>query len=113
MVISDTTVQAIVNRIVEKFQPFKVIVFGSWAAGKAGQDSDLDFMVVIDCAQAQKRDLQVAIRKELRDIPVPKDILVATPDDIKKYEDAWWTVYQPAMEKGKVLYEQQGAGARG
>jgi len=106
MVMSEATVETIVKRIVEKFQPFKVIVFGSWAAGNAGPDSDLDFLVVMDCTQAQKRDLQVAIRKELRDILIPKDILVATPGDIEKYKEAWWTVYQPAMEKGKVLYEQ-------
>ncbi|AZK59114.1 hypothetical protein [Candidatus Desulforudis audaxviator] len=49
------------------------------------------------------RDLQVAIRKELRDFEIPKDVLVATPEDIKKYKEAWLTVYQPALEKGKVL----------
>lgn len=106
MAMNEKTMETIVKRIVEKFQPFKVIVFGSWAARTAGADSDLDFLVVMDCTQAQKRDLQVAIRKELRDIPIPKDILVATPEDIKKYREAWWTVYQPALEKGRVLYEQ-------
>lgn len=29
---SETTVETMVKRIVEKFQPLKVIVFGSWAA---------------------------------------------------------------------------------
>ncbi len=106
MAMSGTIVETMVKRIVEKFQPLKVIVFGSWATGEAGPDSDADFLVVMDCNHAQKRDLQVAIRKELRDFEIPKDVLVATPEDIEKYKEAWWTVYQPALEKGKVLYEQ-------
>lgn len=84
MAMSETTVETMVKRIVEKFQPIKVIVFGSWVTGAAGPDSDADFLVVMDCNHAQKRDLQVAIRKELRDFEIPKDILVATPGGYRK-----------------------------
>lgn len=103
---TNETVTDMVKRIVEKFNPRKVIIFGSWASGQARPDSDVDFLVVMDCSREQKREIQVAIRKELREFRVPKDIVVATPEDIGRYKDAWWTVYQPALEQGKVIYEQ-------
>ncbi|QGP91405.1 Nucleotidyltransferase domain protein [Neomoorella glycerini] len=98
-------VQSMAKRIVEKFHPQKVIVFGSWARGEAGPGSDVDLLIVLDCSREQKRAMQVAIRKELREFKVPKDIIVANLEDISKYKDAWWTVYHPALKEGLVLYE--------
>ncbi len=99
-------VQSMVKRIAQKFRPLKIIAFGSWARGEAGSGSDVDLLVIMDCTREQKREIQAAIRKELREFKVPKDIIVANPEDISKYEDAWWMVYHPALEEGKVLYER-------
>lgn len=99
-------VQSMAKRIAQKFRPMKIIVFGSWARGEAGPGSDVDLLVIMDCTHEQKQEIQAAIRKELREFKVPKDIIVANPEDINKYKDAWWTVYYPALEEGKVLYER-------
>jgi len=99
-------VYSMAKRIGEKFNPDKVVVFGSWAKGVAGPNSDVDILVIMDCEQEQKRQLQVAIRKELRDFKVPKDIIVARPADIKKHKNSWWTVYHPALKEGVVIYER-------
>ncbi|QGP94138.1 Nucleotidyltransferase domain protein (plasmid) [Neomoorella glycerini] len=104
---NEKIVYSMVKRIQEKFSPEKIIVFGSWARGEAGPDSDVDILVIMDCTREQKREIQAAIRKELREFRVPKDIVIASPEDINKYKDAWWTVYHPALAEGKVLYEQQ------
>ncbi len=37
------------GRIVKKFHPRQVILFGSHARGEAGPDSDVDLLVVMDC----------------------------------------------------------------
>ncbi|MGH9113403.1 MAG: nucleotidyltransferase domain-containing protein, partial [Acidimicrobiales bacterium] len=48
----------IVEAIVARFDPVKVILFGSVADGTDGPDSDLDFLVVLDDAPlARRRDL--------------------------------------------------------
>lgn len=99
-------IELMADAIASKFNPLKVIVFGSWARGEARPDSDVDLMVILNCTRDKKRDMQVAIRKELRRFKVPKDIIVATPNDIEEYKDAWWTVYHPALKEGRVLYEQ-------
>ena len=73
----------------------------------------MDLLVILECPSVQKREIQANTRKELRDFKVPKDIIVANPQDIEKYRDAWWTIYQPALEKGIVLYEIELEGLSG
>ena len=98
--------QSMAQRIVQEFSPRKVILFGSTARGEASPNSDIDLLVVLDCKREQKREMQVAIRKELRGFKAPKDIVVASPEDLEKYKDAWWTIYYPALREGVVLYER-------
>jgi uncharacterized protein len=41
-------IQKIVQQIVERFRPQKVILFGSYAQGKPTPDSDVDLLVVME-----------------------------------------------------------------
>ena len=41
-------IDLMVQRIVKKFRPERVILFGSQARGDAGPDSDVDLLVVMD-----------------------------------------------------------------
>ena len=43
------------QRIVQKFAPQKVIMFGSTARGEDGPNSDIDLLVALDCNREQKR----------------------------------------------------------
>jgi hypothetical protein len=44
------------------------------------------------------------IRRRLIGIGIPKDIIVATPEDIERYKDTIGLIYRPALKEGKVLY---------
>ncbi|MGQ9779728.1 MAG: nucleotidyltransferase domain-containing protein [Bacillota bacterium] len=79
-------VKKMTQRIVERFAPPKIIAFGSWARGETGPDSDIDFLVIMPYT-GSKRDWQVAIRRELKDFQVPKDIIVATNEEIEQKKD--------------------------
>src|SRR5438270_13742616 len=46
--VTETLLTGITQRIVEKFQPYKVILFGSYAYGTPDLDSDVDLLVVMD-----------------------------------------------------------------
>jgi predicted nucleotidyltransferase len=104
--ITEELVLLMTQRIIDKFSPEKVIVFGSWARGEAHSQSDLDFLVVMSYA-GSKRDAQVAIRRELKDFEVPKDIIVVSPEEFQQKKSLNGYIYQPAIAEGKVLYEQQ------
>jgi predicted nucleotidyltransferase len=97
---------SVVARIVERFDPLKVILFGSRARGDAGSHSDVDLLVVMPDGIEDERRVTVEIRRLLRDMPVAKDVVVTTPEEIERRGDLVGTVLRPALREGKVLYER-------
>lgn len=95
----------IVERIVRRFAPEKVIVFGSAARGAAGPDSDVDLLVVMP-VQGSRRRLATEIDKALIGVPVPVDVIVVTPEELERDRDQVGTVIRPALREGRVLYER-------
>lgn len=96
-------IEEMVQRIVERFHPQQVILFGSYARGQAGPDSDVDLLVVMPVA-GSKREKSIEIALALHDIRVPKDIIVVTPDTVERQRDVIGTIVHPALKEGKVLY---------
>ncbi len=76
--ITDEIIQEIKNRIVKGVHPEKIILFGSYAYGNPTKDSDLDLLVILPTEEPMHKRT-IKIRKLIRDIRVPKDILVYTP----------------------------------
>lgn len=101
------SIQEMVRRIVARFAPQRIILFGSHARDAAGPDSDVDLLVVMDCARSTREQV-VEIRRALVDIPAPKDVVVVTPEHFERYRDVIGTVVWPAVREGKVLYERAG-----
>ncbi|HET6361170.1 MAG TPA: nucleotidyltransferase domain-containing protein [Gemmatimonadota bacterium] len=101
----EAALQEMVRRIVERFDPEMVVLFGSYARGNPGPDSDVDLLVVMDF-EGSKRAKQVDIGVALHDIRVPKDIIVATPDEIERYRDISGTIIRPALQEGRTLYQR-------
>ncbi len=99
------TIDEMVRRIVERFEPERVILFGSRATGQAGLDSDADFLVVMRCAVSPSQQA-VEIRRTLADLPLGKDIVVVTPEYFERYRDVVGTIVWPAVREGKLLYER-------
>jgi len=96
-------IERMARRIVRKFRPEKVILFGSHARGKAGPDSDVDLLVVMP-VRGCRRAMEVAIGVALHDFAIPKDIIVTTPEDLEWRKDIPGTIERPAVLEGKVLY---------
>lgn len=95
-----------VNRIVRQFEPEKVILFGSYATGKAGPDSDVDLLVVMPVS-GSRRKKAVEIGVALHDMQVPKDVIVVRPEDFEWRKKIVGTIEWPAAHEGKVLYAQK------
>lgn len=101
----ETTLSTMVDRIVGQFRPSRVLLFGSQARGTAHEGSDVDLLVVMGNGTDRRR-VAVEIRRALGDLPVSKDIVVATPDEIASRGQVVGTVLHTALREGRVIYEQ-------
>lgn len=86
-----------------RFDPDRIILFGSHAAGTADEDSDIDLIVVYDTRERfldRLRELYVAWT-----FPKSADILAYTPQE---FEDLLASRHfvQDAVAAGTVLYER-------
>jgi predicted nucleotidyltransferase len=93
------------RRLVSRFRPERIIVFGSQARGDATPGSDLDLLVVVPEAM----DIRSATRgmyEALDDLPIAKDIVVATQADIERFGTLVGTILLPALSEGITIYER-------
>lgn len=98
--------QKITENLVKKFQPEKVVLFGSYAYGQPGPDSDVDLLVVKETDDL--RQLRREIDGSMFPRPFPIDLIVYTPEQLeqaKKDRDFFIT---EILTKGQFLYERQG-----
>lgn len=93
-----------VLRLVEQFEPARIILFGSQARGTADDHSDVDLLVI--CAvDGKKRDLMVAMDRALKGLGIARDIVILTPEEFECDRHIPGTVARPASLEGKVLYD--------
>ncbi|MGB2761955.1 MAG: nucleotidyltransferase domain-containing protein [Minisyncoccales bacterium] len=96
-------IKKIVNQIVEKYKPEKIILFGSFAHGRQTKDSDVDLFIIKSTNEPRtKRHLKVD--RILLDRIMPLDILVYTPQEIKKRLSFGDFFIRNIIQQGKVLY---------
>ncbi len=93
------------DRIVREFHPLRLVLFGSRARGDAQPDSDVDLLVIFQQIR-DNRSVAVEIRRTLRDLPVGKDIIVTTPDEICQRGQLVGSVLRPALREGITIFEQ-------
>ena len=102
---SDAIISTMVDRIVGRFQPSRVVLFGSQARGDANGWSDVDLLVVLPNGTDQHH-AAVEIHRTLGDLPVAKDIVVTTPEEISRRGHIVGGVLCAALREGKAIYER-------
>ena len=105
--LSATSLRLATERLVEQFQPQRVILFGSQGRGTADSHSDVDLLVVcpIKPEAASRRALMVAMDRALRGLGLATDVVVLTPEEFERDRQIPGTVARPAWQEGTVLYE--------
>ncbi len=103
--VTDEKVQAAIQKIVEVRHPRRIILFGSYIRGDGGRDSDLDILVVTDEVVGGSRCESVRIRRLLKGITMPMDILVISERQLDEVADVPGMIYREALTHGEVVYE--------
>jgi uncharacterized protein len=71
------------NRIAEHFHPERIILFGSYAHGQAGPDSDVDLLVIMPTDGKTPHEQAFEIRQRVN-AGFPLDLLVRTSEEVQK-----------------------------
>ncbi len=71
--------------LMEQFHPQQIILFGSYAYGRPGEDSDVDLLIIKKLEQSPVREA-ISVRKAWRPVrastgSLPFDLLVTSPED--------------------------------
>lgn len=98
-------IEQMVRRLVDEYQPERVILFGSMARGEPTQDSDIDLLIVKETAEPPL-DRRVRVRRLLSDPErrIPFSPLVLTPRELADRLALGDPFYQEIIGKGRVMY---------
>jgi len=97
--------KAVLERL-KKYQPEKIILFGSYARDEADEYSDLDFVVVKKTAKRfLERLIEVAklIDNDLGNV----DVFVYTPEEFERMIEWENPFIERVLKEGRVLYEKK------
>jgi predicted nucleotidyltransferase len=98
-----SAIRALVQRIAERFQPEKIILFGSYAYGHPKPESDVDLLVVMD-TPLRARQQRLEISRAVSPRPFPLDIVVRTPQELAERIALGDLFLGEITTRGKVLY---------
>ncbi|SPE28708.1 DNA polymerase beta domain protein region [Acidobacteriia bacterium SbA2] len=101
--IDEATIKQAVELLRQAAPDATIIVFGSCARGDITDDSDLDLLVV-EPKVASRHEEMVRLRKVLRPLGVPADVLVASKDTFEYWSDTPNTIYYEVAREGRVFH---------
>lgn len=102
--VSEQEVLSFAREVGKRFDPEKVILFGSHATGRAGEDSDVDVLVIMDHpgrSARQALEIRRAVKKTF-----PLDLIVQSPGEVRHRMEAGDPFITESLARGRVLYER-------
>ncbi|MBM4275505.1 MAG: nucleotidyltransferase domain-containing protein [Deltaproteobacteria bacterium] len=106
LTITDQSIRDLCRRIVQEFQPDRIILFGSYASGQPTPDSDVDLLVIMPFeGKNLTQSLEILNRTNPR---FPIDLLARRPDDTERRYREGDPLIREALDHGKVLYDRHG-----
>ena len=100
-------IRAFVDQLVRRFQPGKVILFGSYAYGQPTPDSDVDLMVIMShpgSGASQATRIRIACPRTF-----PLDLIVRSPAEVRQRLRMGDAFIREVTSKGVVLHEARHA----
>ena len=101
--IPQEAIDQVVQQIVEKFKPQKIILFGSYARGNPRPESDVDILVVMETPLKEvQQAIQICQQIEYR---FGLDLIVHTPKHLAERVKLGDWFLRDVLAEGKVIYE--------
>jgi predicted nucleotidyltransferase len=102
-------IQTLTSTIVEKINPEKVILFGSYAYGNPTFKSDIDLLVILKDSPLSRTERTGLLYNEMKDYYTnfSIDFIVYTELEVNKWANAELAFITSVIKKGKILYERK------
>lgn len=104
MAISNEVIEEVKKRLIKVYDPFKIYLFGSYAWGCPTEDSDLDFLIVIDSSEEKRHKRSKRGYEVLWGLDISKDIMVYTKEELEACLADQNSLVYKIVNQGKVLY---------
>lgn len=98
-------IEDVIQQIVDRSHPLRIILFGSY--GKPCPDSDVDLMVVMETPLSEKRQAVEILKATSHRFGL--DLLVYTPQRLAQRIEWEDPLVQEIIAQGKVMYESAGS----
>ena len=100
-------INQIVNFVVSKVSPQRIVLFGSCARGENTDDSDIDILVLMKNIGNERVITKQLYRGLLNeDIESPVDFIVADYDKYHLLKDRIGYIYRTIEHEGKIIYDR-------
>ena len=97
------TLEAVTHRLIENYEAERIILYGSHAAGRAREDSDIDLLIV-KATEKRSMDRQIEVEELLSDRAIPLDITVYTPREMRWLFSIGDPFIEEVLEKGRLIF---------
>ncbi len=101
---TDRRLQSAIERIIQKLDPDRIVLFGSRARGDMRDDSDYDLLIILPQVRDRWRET-ASLYRELRDLPIAKDLVLMSRADAAQ-GGRLGSVGRVALREGIVVYER-------
>lgn len=103
---TDNDLILLLDQIVQLASPVRVLLFGSRARGEGSVTSDYDLLVIVKDGEGRRSTAQMLYR-EIKGVKTPFDLIVATENDLVRYADNPFMVFNSALKEGSIIWEGQ------
>ena len=104
--VSRKVIRKYVDALTRNFAPERVVLFGSYARGTPGVDSDVDMLVIMDHDKRKDVEQAVAI-----DVQLPRkfalDLIVRRPSEVSRRLAMGDVFLSTILGEGQVLHERR------
>jgi predicted nucleotidyltransferase len=104
--VPDEAIAEVIRHIAERYQPERLILFGSYAYGDPRPESDVDLLVVMN-TDLRESEQAVQILQSVEH-HFGLDLIVRTPASLERRLALGDPFLREIVERGKVVYERSG-----
>ena len=109
-------INTVLDRLIYSLKPsdpYRIVLFGSYANGNPNENSDIDIMVILDNnhisrTYEERLNKKIFVRKLVLEInrKIPLDILVYSKEELNKIKEQGNYFIDEIEKTGKIIYEK-------